>query len=356
MPSTAQQKTEKATPKKLQDARKKGQVPKSADFNAALCLVISIAYIYIAKDSLIGSVVQQMEQYFHNFVEPKNLNPQVLISILSDMIISGFFILLPLFTALVLLAIVSNVAQFGFLFAPKAIKPRISKLNPIQGLKKMFSVRTLFELCKSILKVAIVGTVVYLIASIQYNQMLKLFYGPPIYLISKMMESLFLVLFWGGAAYLIIAVLDLVYQRYDFQKQMRMSKQEVKDELKQTEGDPQIKAWLKRRQRDLLMNVAKKEVPKATVVITNPEHYAVALKYDIDSLDDTDVAAPVVVAKGSDFMAQKIKEIALENGVPVHQDREIARFLYYNVDIGQQIPPELYKAVAEILAAVYREK
>ena len=356
MPDSAQQKTEKATPKKLQDARKKGQVPKSADFNAALCLVISIAYIYIVSDDLLKSIGSEMTQYFNNYIS-RYVNEKAAIEILISTVMSGFLILLPLFIALIVLAVVSNVVQFGFLFAPAAIKPRFSRLNPIQGFKRMFSLRTLFELFKSIVKVVIIGAVVYWIASAQYSQMLKLFYGHPAYLTSRVMESLLLVLFWGGVAYLAIAVLDFIYQRYEFQRQMRMTKQEVKDELKQTEGDPQIKAWLKRRQRDLLMNVIEKEVPKATVVITNPIHYAVALKYDIDAVDKAaDHLAPVVVAKGADYMAQKIKEIALENGVPIHRDREVARFLYHNVEIGQEIPPELYKAVAEILAIVYSKK
>lgn len=352
MPDSAQQKTEKATPKKLQDARKKGQVPKSADFNAALCLVISIAYIYIVSDDLLKSIGSEMTQYFNNYIS-RYVNEKAAIEILISTVMSGFLILLPLFIALIVLAVISNVVQFGFLFAPAAIKPKFSRLNPIQGFKRIFSLRTLFELFKSIAKVIIIGTAVYWIASAQYSQMLKLFYGHPAYLTSRVVELLLLVLFWGGVAYLAIAVLDFIYQRYEFQRQMRMTKQEVKDELKQTEGDPQIKAWLKRRQRDLLMNVIEKEVPKATVVITNPIHYAVALKYDIKAADHL---APVVVAKGVDYMAQKIKEIALENGVPIHRDREVARFLYHNVEIGQEIPPELYKAVAEILAIVYSKK
>jgi flagellar biosynthetic protein FlhB len=163
------------------------------------------------------------------------------------------------------------------------------------------------------------------------------------------LESILAVLLWGGITYLAIGLIDLIYQRYAFKKQMRMTKQEVKDEYKQSEGDPQIKGWLRRRQREILMNLISQEVPGATVVVTNPTHFAVALKYDGEVSP-----APLVVAKGADLMAKRIKEIAYQHDVPVQENKEVARFLYYNVDIGHEIPADLYQAVAEILAAVYQ--
>ena len=352
---SAQEKTEQATPKKLQDARKKGQVSKSADFNAALCLIVGATYLYVTRDNLAYSLQEQLEQYFYNYItNPPNIESAI--EIFFAALMTGFGLLAPLFIILVLIALLANIVQFGFLFAPQAVKPKFSKLNPIQGIKKMFSARTLFELFKSVLKVTVIGVVVYLVAKGQYGQMLKLFYGPPVYLFHKVLEALLIMLFWGGVTYLLIAILDLIYQRYDFKKQMRMTKQEVKDEHKQTEGDPQIKAWLKRRQRDLLMNNIKEEVPKATVVVTNPTHYAVALKYNTTNALPTESAgnAPVVVAKGADLIAQKIKEIARQHNVPVQENKEVAQFLYHHTEIGQEVPPELYHVVAEILATVYR--
>lgn len=353
--SSAQEKTEPATPKKLLDARNKGQVPKSADFNAAMCLVVGVAYVYVMREDLGYGVQELLNYYFHNYITSPP-TPEVAVELLFAMTIAGFALLLPLFITLVLIAIVANIIQFGFLFAPKAIEPKFSKLDPIQGTKRMFSARTLFELFKSVLKVAVIGIVVFLVARGQYGPMLKLFYGPPVYIFHQVVEALLIVLFWGGVTYLFIAILDLIFQRYDFLKNQRMTIQEVKDELKQSEGDPQIKAWLKRRQRDLLMNTIKEEVPKATVVVTNPTHYAVALKYNTDSAlqANADMVAPVVVAKGADLMAQKIKEIARQHNVPVQENKEIAQFLYHNIEIGQEVPPELYHAVAEILATVYR--
>ncbi|MEG6617315.1 flagellar biosynthesis protein FlhB [Peptococcaceae bacterium 1198_IL3148] len=346
--SGGQEKTEQATPKKLQDARKKGQVPKSADFNAALCLLAGVLYFYMAKGTFTQQVYEELSHYFHNYIiAPPDTNR--LVDILIRTLIGSFGLLAPLFIVLVIVALTTNIGQFGFLLAPEAIKPKLSKLNPIEGFKKMFSSRTLFELLKSILKITLMGVLVYTVAKGQYSQMLKLFYGPPVYLFHKVLEAMLAILLWGALTYLAIGLLDLVYQRYAFNKQMRMSKQEVKDEYKQTEGDPQIKSWLKRRQREILMNLVSQEVPKSTVVVTNPTHFAVALKYDADVKP-----APVVVAKGADFMAQKIKEIAAQHNVPIQENKPVARFLYNNVEIGQEIPPELYQAVAEILATVYR--
>lgn len=349
-PKSSQEKTEKATPKKMREARQRGQVPKSADFNAAMCLLAGVLYFYMARGTLGQQTQQNLNYYFHNYIVATP-NPERLVEILIGAVYGTFVLLAPLFILLMLIAAASNVFQFGILFAPKAIEPKLSKINPVEGLKKIFSARTLFELIKSILKVCIVGGVVFLVAKSQYGQMLKLFYGPPTYLFHRLLEALLLILFWGGLAYLAIGILDMVYQRYDFEKQMRMTKQEVKDEHKQSEGDPQIKAWLKRTQRELLTNLVQKEVPQSTVVVTNPTHFAVALKYDAEQ---SAAAAPVVVAKGADHMAQKIKQIAIDNNVPVHENKEVARMLYYNVEVGQEIPTQLYQAVAEILAAVLR--
>lgn len=346
--SSGQQKTEEATPKKLQDARKKGQVPKSSDFNAALCLLAGVLYFYLAKSFFTQRAYEQMSHYYHNYI----INPpdvSSLIDILIGTLVGTFGLMAPLFLVLVFIAVVANVAQFGFMLAPEAIKPKLSKLNPAEGLKKMFSSKTLFELIKSILKISVTGTVVFFVAKNQYLQMLKLFYGPPIYLFHKVLEAILAVLLWGGITYLAIGLIDLIYQRYAFKKQMRMTKQEVKDEYKQSEGDPQIKSWLKRRQREILMNLISQEVPEATVVVTNPTHLAVALKYDAEL-----GPAPRVVAKGADLMAKRIRDLAIQHDVPIQEDKPVAQFLYHHVDIGQEIPAELYQAVAEILAVIYQ--
>ena len=277
-------------------------------------------------------------------------NDNQLINLLIDFTLHVFMIFIPLFIALMIIALGANLAQVGFLFAPEAIKFKPEHLNPINGLKRIFSGRSLFELAKSIFKILVIGYVIYAAVMGEFANLMAIFHSPPKTLLNQVLEVALKVILWGAAVYLGIAVIDLLYQRYAFQKQMRMSKQEVKEEYKQTEGDPQIKGWLRRRQRQLLMNLVRKEVPKATVVVTNPTHYAVALLYE------KDMDAPKVVAKGTEEVAKQIRKIAQEHNVPVIEKPEVARFLYANVEVGQSIPMEMYQAVAEIIAMVYRLK
>ncbi|ABO50903.1 flagellar biosynthetic protein FlhB [Desulforamulus reducens MI-1] len=349
MPEGSQEKTEQATPRRLQEARRKGQVPKSADLNGAILLLITGLFALLYKDNLITHMQTYFFTYFNNFVKQQQQD-SYLVQILIDFMINVFVVFTPLFILLMVVALGVNLAQVGFLFAPEAIKPKLDKLNPINGLKNMFSGRAMFELVKSLLKITIVGWVVYAAVRGEMANLLAIFHSPPRTLLNQVLTIALKVILWGAVVYLGIALLDLLYQRYAFQKQMRMSKQEVKEEYKQTEGDPQIKGWLRRRQRQLLANLARKEVPQATVVVTNPTHYAVALKYE-QPMD-----APVVVAKGTDHMARQIREIARKNEVPVIENVEVARFLYANVEIGHAIPMEMFQAVAEILAMVYRMK
>lgn len=349
MPEGSQDKTEQATPRRLQEARRKGQVPKSADLNGAILLMVAGLYALLIKDSYITQTQAYFFNYFNNFVKPQQ-SEDYLVQILIDFTVNVFAVFAPLFIILMVMALAVNLAQIGFLFAPEVLKPKFDKMNPINGLKNMFSGRAMFELVKSLMKVTIVGLVIYKAVKSELANLMAIFHSPAQTVLNQVLTVALKVVLWGAAVYLGIALLDLMYQRYAFSKQMRMSKQEVKDEYKQTEGDPQIKGWLRRRQRQLLANLARKEVPQATVVVTNPTHYAVALKYE-QPMD-----APLVVAKGVDQMAKQIREIAKEHDVPVIEKKELARFLYANVEIGQAIPMEMYQAVAEILAMVYRLK
>ncbi|GAB6180202.1 flagellar biosynthesis protein FlhB [Desulfotomaculum defluvii] len=349
MPEGSQEKTEQATPRRLQEARRKGQVAKSADLNGALLLLITALFALLFKDNIITRMQSYFYSYFNNFI--KNPQPDYyLVQLLIDFTINIFAVLTPFFILMLLVALGVNIAQVGFMLAPEAIKPKFDKLNPINGLKNMFSGRAMFELVKSLLKITIVGWVVYAAIRGEMANLLAIFHLPPRALLNQVLTIALKVILWGAVVYLGIALLDLIYQRYAFQKQMRMSKQEVKEEYKQTEGDPQIKGWLRRRQRQLLTNLARKEVPQATVVVTNPTHYAVALKYE------QPMEAPQVVAKGMDHMARQIREIAKEHQVPIIENVEVARFLYAHVEVGQAIPAEMFQAVAEILAMVYRMK
>ncbi|SHF36985.1 flagellar biosynthesis protein FlhB [Desulforamulus putei] len=349
MPEGSQEKTEQATPRRLQEARRKGQVPKSADLNGAILLLVAGLFALLSKDSLISQTRKYFYTYFNSFVHQRQPD-SYLVQLLMDFTINFFSVFIPFFMVLVAVALGANMAQIGFLFAPEAVKPRLDKLNPLTGFKNIFSGRALFELVKSLLKILVVGWAVYAAVMGELANLLAIFHSPPQTMLNQVLTVALKVMLWGAAVYLGIALLDLIYQRYAFQKQMRMTKQEVKEEYKQTEGDPQIKGWLRRRQRQLLMNLVRKEVPRATVVVTNPTHYAVALKYE------PPMEAPVVVAKGTDRLAKQIREIAKEHKVPVIENVEVARLLYTNVELGQAIPVEMYQAVAEILAMVYRLK
>jgi flagellar biosynthetic protein FlhB len=240
--------------------------------------------------------------------------------------------------------------QIGFLFSPEAIKPKASNINPIEGFKKMFSKKALVEMCKALFKIVIVGLVVFNIIKSKFE---NLFFLPDMdinAIVAYLGKLIFQIALGAGLIFIIIAVLDLCFQKWEFKQNLKMSKYEVKQEMKQTEGDPQIKSKLKEKQRQLAMGRMMESVPEATVVVTNPTHFAVALKYE-DGME-----APEVLAKGADYIAKKIKEKAEENNIPIVENKNIARMLYKNVEIGEHIPVELYQAVAEILAALYNMK
>ncbi|HBV96616.1 MAG: flagellar biosynthesis protein FlhB [Peptococcaceae bacterium BICA1-7] len=350
MADNSQDKTEQPTPKKLQDARKKGQVAKSKDLSSALVLMAVVGAFYLSARSAIDSLERYLLWYFSNSLSievPDKHLPWMLLESFYDIAI----IFLPIFVVAILLAFVGNVMQTGFLLAPEVIKPKLEKLNPIEGFKKIFSLTSLFELTKTILKVIVVGVVSYLVAIKYVPQMLMIFYKNPIQEMLEILDIMIVVGAAGGGAYLLLAVADFYYQKFDFNKRMRMSKQEVKDEHKQSEGDPQIKGWLRRRQREIAMNRIREEVPRATVVVTNPIHYAVALKYE-EGVN----TAPLLVAKGAGDIALRLKEIAAINGVPIFENPPLARTLFQQVDIGREIPAELYQSVAEVLAMVLRLK
>lgn len=350
MADNSQDKTEQPTPKKLQDARKKGQVAKSRDLSSAIVLMAIVGALYLSTKSAAGSLERYLLWYFSNCLS-FGVTDKHLPWVLLDSLYAIAVIFLPLFVIAIVLAVVGNVMQAGFLLAPEAIKPKLDRLNPIEGFKKIFSLTSLFELAKTILKVIVVGVVSYLVAIKYVPQMLMIFYKNPAQEMLEILDIIIVVGAAGGGAYLLLAVADFYYQRFDFNKRMRMSKQEVKDEHKQSEGDPQIKGWLRRRQREIAMNRIRQEVPRATVVVTNPIHYAVALKYE-EGVN----SAPVLVAKGAGDIALKLREIAGKSGVPVIENPPLARTIFQQVDIGGEIPAELYQSVAEVLAMVFRLK
>ncbi len=347
------EKTEPATAKKLDDARNNGQVAKSQELNHALGL-ISLFVILKVFISFIGERLMGSFQLIYNKI-PDIINESVggMSVFMANMVINNVLgtILLTLAPFLLIgfaIAVFSNIIQIKWKVTTKPMMPKFSKLNPLSGFKRIFSKDSLFELLKSIVKIVVIIYVAYTSIKDHQND-LFLIYDIPLLQVVLLVGTI--VIDTGlkiALVYIFIGIADVVYQRHKFKEDMKMTKQEVKDEFKNTEGNPEIKGRQRSKMREASQRRMMQSLPSADVVITNPTHYAVAIKYD-----SKQYSAPVVVAKGEDFLAQKIKEVARENHVEIVENKPLARMLYANVDVGQEVPPELYQAVAEVLAFVY---
>jgi flagellar biosynthetic protein FlhB len=346
----AQEKTEKATPKKRQDARKKGQVAKSMEVPSAFILLFSFLCLFLfggfLGEKLVALFTVPLTEYLLWDVTAANLSV-----IFSQLILEGLLLVLPFFVIAAAIGIVGNYVQFGFLFSTEPLKMKFSKLNPLEGAKRIFSLRALVEFAKSLLKILVVGCAVYFILWGKRTEILALSHVPLEQMLKFTSATTVMLGLVISLIFIVLAALDYMYQRYEHEKSLRMSKQDIKDEMKKTEGDPLIKGKIREKQRRMALMRMMQEVPKADVVITNPTHYAVALQYDKEKMD-----APVVIAKGADYIAQKIKEKAREHGVMTMENRMLARALYEQTEIGQTIPEDLFQAVAEVLAYVYKVK
>jgi len=344
------EKTEKATPKKRQDVRKKGQTAKSQEVPTALILAAVFMTITIMSTSMFDTFMKLFRETFQVFIF-QDLTPDSVAILFKDILLFLATIVAPVFLAAFIAALVANYIQVGFLFTTEPLKMKLERIDPLKGAKRLFSLRAIVELIKSILKISIIAFIAFGFLWANIENILGLNRLTPISSVSyigslTIKMGLFCTLGLVG-----LALLDYMYQKFEFEKSIRMSKQDIKDEYKNMEGDPLIRSKIKQRQREMAMRRMMQEVPAADVVITNPTHYAIALKYDESKRD-----APYVVAKGVDFLAQKIKMIAKEHQVVMVENRPLARALYDQVEIGEEIPEEFFKAVAEILAYVYRIK
>jgi flagellar biosynthetic protein FlhB len=344
-----QEKTEDPTPKKIEDARKEGNIAKSQDVVGVTTLIIGVVVIIFYLKFLFYKVMN-FYVYYLSFVSHE-FTISDLINLVIKSILEVFILLIPLMAAIMLAGVLGNVAQFGFLFTTKAIKPKFSKLNPITGLKNLFSKKKLFEGVKMTLKVAIAFGIGFNLFLGWLDEIPKLELFPLMTQIKWLMDKSIILAFTMIAVFLVFAVIDFAFQKYSYKKSLKMSKQEIKDEMKNSEGNPEIKAKIRQIQMKMASQRMMKEVPKADVVVTNPTHYAVAIRYNKE-----EDKAPKVVAKGVDHLAQKIKEIARENDVMVVENRPLARQLYAEVEIEDYIPEKLYKAVIEVLVMVYKAK
>jgi len=341
-------KTEKATPYRRRKLRSEGNVAKSIDVATSLTVLASTIVLFFTGYALFKTTsgllgMLSRIDYADAFTGIDYL--------LKDISLTLSKTLAPLFIVVILVVIGSFVAQFGFIFTLKPLGFKWERINPFEGIKRMFSLSTLFELFKNMLKVSILIGVAYFIVHGSIESIINSPASPLTESIVSMLKLIFTVVLALGIFAFGVALLDLAYKRWDYERRIRMSREEVKEEYKQFEGNPEVKGKLRARMRELARGRMMAEVPRASVVITNPTHIAIALRYNAD----TD-KAPVVVAKGKGTIAEKIVEIAENHGVPVIRREEVARALYPLVDVGQEIPPSFYKAVAEIIAFVMFKK
>lgn len=350
------EKTEPATAKKLKDAREEGKVAKSKELTAAfslivlfLCLKIFVSYVGESLINVFPMIYNAMADFVK--INEGALSAPAVSSLFFDVIIRWLLIVLPFFAFGFVITILVSIVQVGWTVSTKPMKPELSKFNPINGFKRIFSKDSLFQLLLSIVKIGLIGYIAYSSLKDRVNDLFILYdlsLNQAISLVGTLIIDVGLKI---SLVYLIIGIADFAYQKYKFNDDMKMTKQEVKDEYKNTEGDPQIKGRQRRKMQEVSQRRMMQDVPKADVVITNPTHLAVALKYDAQAS-----TAPVVLAKGEDFLAQRIKEVARDNNIEIVENKPLARMLYHNVDIGAEIPPELYQAVAEVLAFVFRTR
>ncbi len=341
-------KTEKATPYRRRKLRSEGNVAKSIDVATSLTVLASTIVLFFT-----GYALFKITAGFLRTLSTVNYDNAfaTIDYLLKDISLTLSKTLAPLFIVVILVVIASFVAQFGFIFTLKPLGFKWERINPFEGLKRMFSLTTLFELFKNLLKVSILIGVAYFIVHGSIEHIVGLPAFPLNESVISMLKLIFTVVLTLGIFAFGVALLDLAYKRWDYERRIRMSREEVKEEYKQFEGNPEVKGKLRAKMRELARGRMMAEVPKASVVITNPTHIAIALRYNAE----TD-KAPVVVAKGKGAIAEKIVEIAEKYNVPVIRREEVARALYPLVDVGQEIPPSFYKAVAEIIAFVMFKK
>jgi flagellar biosynthesis protein FlhB len=344
------EKTEQATPKKKSEARKKGQVAKSSELPGAFIIFFSfLAFLLFGgymKDRLFRLFYGILNDLLTTEITISNVTP-LFNKLLMDMLL----ILAPIFIISVVVAILGNYLQIGFLLTGEPLQMKFSKINPLQGAKRLFSLRSLVDLFKTLLKLTLIGVIVYLSLKGEKDKLLSLSNLPLASFLSYVSRLVVMLGIKIGLALVVLSIFDYLYQRFEYEKGLRMSKQDIKDEYKKSEGDPLIKGKIKEKQRRMALQRMMQDVPKADVVITNPTHFAVAIQYESGKME-----APKVLAKGTDFVALKIREVAKQNGIVTMENRPLARALYDQVEIGQAIPAELFQAVAEVLAYVYRLK
>lgn len=348
--SNGGEKTEDATSKKLRDARMEGQVARSKE----LITSSGLAALFLVLKFFVGYISDRFLETFHKTyssideIVSEDFTPAISSAIFNDAITTVILTSLPVFLTIMVISFVVVIFQVKWQISGKPLKPKFSKINPISGFKKIISKDKLVELVLEILKIVVISYIAYDTLKEEWVTLLML-YDINLYqavaLIGQLVINLGLRI---SMFFIIIGLADLIYQKLKFKNDMKMSKQEVKDEFKQMEGDPHVKSKIKAKMREVSMRRMMQSLPQADVVITNPTHFAAAIKYDKETSE-----APILLAKGADHLAQKIKDIAKDNQIEIVENKPLARMLYYNVEVGAEVPPELYQMTAEVLAYVY---
>ena len=348
--TSGQEKTEEPTARRLQDARRKGDVAKSMEVPSAAVLLASLLTLYALNDFMMGNMFMLLRHYLGNLhsiqLIPDQLGPLSRQGLVYVLLLCG-----PLMLVVFVVALLGNFVQFGFLFSTEKLAPKFSKISPIEGIKRMFSMQMLMNTLKSIAKVVLVGYIAYHEIILVLPDLNPLMDQEPIQIAAFIGKVSFSIFLKSALLIALLAAIDYAFQRYDYRKKMRMTKQELKEEAKQTEGDPHVKGRIRSIQMEMARRRMMEEVPKADVVITNPTRLAVALKYN-----NLTMAAPLVVAKGAGVVAHRIKEVAGEHGIPLVEDKPLAQALFKSVGLNEPIPENLFQAVAEVLAYVYSLK
>ncbi len=343
------EKTEEPTPKKIEDAKKEGNVPKSMDTSGFITLLVAV----IAVTALFSWIIDRLESLYRYYLHFYNvdLTPSLLMEITAYTIIQIAIMILPLALPVAIAGMVASWMQFGFLFTTKPLVPDLTKIDPVKGAKNLFSLKKMIEGAKITLKVGAVFVVAFSVFFSFIEELVSVSRAPLLQQMAWLGDRAIVLAAVMLVLLLVISLIDLLFVRYNYFKGLRMSKQEIKDEMKQLEGNPEIKAKIRQVQMEMAKKRMLAEVPNADVVITNPTHFAVALQYK-----EGESKAPKVVAKGADLIALKIREIARESGVQIVENPPLARELYKNVEIDQEVPEKFYHAVAEVLAFVYKSK
>jgi flagellar biosynthetic protein FlhB len=345
-----EERSEAPTEKRRSEARQKGNVAKSAEINSTLVLLTGILMLKLTATWMYGHLSGFMATMFECIAHPR-ADLAFFIGLISQATVFLMYMCVPVCVAIMVVGVASNLVQVGFLFTLTPITPKLEKLDMISGMKRLFSARSLVEMVKDIAKLILIAAIAFFTIEGEFGQFIGLWDASPITIMVFMLSIAFKIVIRVVIALLIISLLDYLYQRYEYEKKLKMTKQEVKEERKQMDGDPQIKSRVRSLQREMARRRMMQEVPKATVVVTNPTYIAIAIRYEPDAMQ-----SPKVVAKGKRLMAERIKQIAIDANIPIIEDKPLARAMYDKVEAGLDVPVEFFAAVAEVLAYVYRLK